>query len=124
MFTTYFSEIAIENGAGDILAIDRLKVDGRTFQARRPGTSGSFAAQGTMLIACLDVVPRTIADAIQKAGLDLDEAAIGVSQLPKSTGMIVRVLAADGAALKRTMLMVWCAVRVALKGKLPIERRK
>ena len=58
MFTTYFSEIAIENGAGDVLAIDRLKVDGRTFQARRPGTSGSFAAQGTMLIACLDVVPR------------------------------------------------------------------
>ena len=33
-------------------------------------------------------------------------------------------LAADGAALKLCMHMVWCAVRLALWGSLPVARRK
>ena len=54
MFSAYFSEIVIENETGKALAIDRLKVDGQAFRDSCPGISGSFAAQGTMIIAGLD----------------------------------------------------------------------
>ena len=123
MFSAYSTEIIIENTVGEALAIDRLKID-RAFQASRPGILGSFGAQGTLVIACLDRLPRAISDELQKIRLDHGEAAIGFTQLPKSAGMLVRILAVDGAVLKRAMHMVWCAARFALKGSLPMERRK
>jgi hypothetical protein len=43
---------------------------------------------------------------------------------PNSAGMLVRVLAADGAALKLALHQAWCAARVILKGSMPLERRK
>jgi urease accessory protein len=123
MFSAYSTEIIIENTVGEALAIDRLKID-RAFQASRPGILGSFGAQGTLVIACLDRLPREISDELQKIRLDHGEAAIGFTQLPKSAGMLVRILAVDGAVLKRAMHSVWCAARFALKGSLPMERRK
>jgi urease accessory protein len=124
MFSAYFSEIVIENDAGKTLAVDRLKIDGQAFGESCPGTSGSFAAQGTMIIAGLDFASRAVLGELRKIRLDRDEAVIGVSQLPNSAGVLVRVLAADGAALKLALHQAWCAPRLALKGSIPVERRK
>jgi urease accessory protein len=116
-FSAYSSEIVVETADGEVLAIDQLNVDGGAFRGKRPGVSGAFAAQGTLIVA-------GIADELRMISLDYAEAAIGASQLPKSAGMLVRVLAADGAALKRAMHLAWSAVRFALKGSRPAERRK
>jgi len=124
MFSAYFSEIVIENDTGKALAVDRLKINGQAFRDSCPGTSGSFAAQGTMIIAGLDFASRAVADELQKIKLDRDEAVIGSSQLPKSAGILVRVLTKDGASLKRVLHMAWCAARFSLKGALPAARRK
>ena len=124
MFAAYFSEIVIENETGKALAIDRLKVDGRAFRDSCPGISGRFKAQGTMIVAGLDISANAVAGELQKVRLDRDVAMIGCSQLPNSAGLLVRVLAADGAALKLALHQVWCAARLALKGSLPVERRK
>jgi urease accessory protein len=123
MFASYFSEIVVDNETGKVLAIDRLKVDGQAFRDSCPGISGRFAAQGTMIVAGLDLADD-VAGELQKVRLDRDVAAIGSSQLPNSAGLLVRVLAADGAALKLALHQVWCAARLALKGSLPVERRK
>ena len=77
-----------------------------------------------MIIAGLDFSARAVADELQKIKLDRDEAVIGSSQLPKSAGMLVRVLTKDGAALKLALHQAWCAARVILKGSMPVERRK
>ena len=124
MFSAYFSEIVIENDTGKALAVDRLKINGQAFRDSCPGTSGLFAAQGTMIIAGLDFASRAVADELQKIKLDRDEAVIGSSQLPKSAGILVRVLTKDGASLKRVLHMAWCAARFSLKGALPAARRK
>ena len=116
MFSAYFSEIIIENEAGKSLAIDRLKINGQAFRDSCPGTSGSFAAQGTMIIAGLDFASRAVADELQKIKLNRDEAVIGSSQLPKSVGILVRVLTKDGSSLNRVLHMAWCAARLSLKG--------
>jgi urease accessory protein UreH len=124
MFSAYFSEIVIEDEAGNGLAIDRLKVDSQAFRDSCPGISGRFKAQGTLIVAGLDFASRAINDEFRRLQLDRHEAVIGSSQLPKSAGILVRVLAADGAALKRAMHMIWCATRFSLKGSLPTARRK
>lgn len=54
------------------------------------------------------------------AGLDCPMSSV----LPNSAGILVRVLAADGAALKLALHQAWCAARLALKGSVPVERRK
>jgi urease accessory protein len=123
-FAAYFSEIVIENESGKTLAVDRLKVDGEEFAKSRPGISGQYAAQGTVIIAGRNLAARDIAGELQKVRLDRDVAAIGFSQLPNFAGVLVRVLAADGAALKLALHQTWCAARLALKGSIPQERRK
>jgi len=124
VFSAYSSEIVVETTDGEVLSIDRLNVDGGAFQGKQPGVAGAFAAQGTLVVAGRTLPVAGIADELRTISLDYAEAAIGASQLPKSAGMLVRVLAADGAALKRAMHLAWSAVRFALKGSSPAERRK
>ena len=124
MFAAYASEIVIEGAKGEALAIDRLRLDGQAFRDACPGISGAYTAQGTMIVAGLALPSRALAEALRDIRLDRQEAAIGASELPNSAGLVVRVLAADGAALKRAMYRAWCAARLALKGARPRERRK
>jgi urease accessory protein len=123
-FSAYFSEIVVENETGKSLAIDRLKIDGEAFAESCPGISGRYAAQGTMIAAGLDLPSHEIADALNRIKLDCEAAMIGCSLLPNAAGILVRVLAADGAALKLALHQAWCAARLALKGSVPQERRK
>jgi urease accessory protein len=123
-FLAYHSEIVIENTDGAALAVDRLAVDGEAFRHRRPGIAGSFAAQGTLVVAGLKVPWRAVIDKLRMIGLDRNAAAVGSSQLPNAAGVLVRVLAADGAALKQALHEVWCVARTVLKDDRPAERRK
>jgi hypothetical protein len=77
-----------------------------------------------MIIAGLDFASPEVLGELLQIKLDRDEAVIGVSQLPNSAGVLVRVLAVDGAALKLALHQAWCAARLALKGSNPVERRK
>jgi urease accessory protein len=124
VFSAYESEIFVEDASGRALAIDRLRVDGRAFRDACPGISGVYTAQGTMIVAGLALPARALAEALRDITLDRQEAAIGSSELPNSAGLVVRMLAADGAALKRAMYSAWCAGRLALKGSPPQARRK
>jgi urease accessory protein len=121
-FANYLGEVTIEDPKGRTLAVDRLEMDGKAIAERLPGVTGSFGAQGTLVLACLDVPQDAVAGELRK--IDLHGVTMGFSALPNSAGMLIRLLAADGAALKRGMYAVWAAVRLALKGSLPAERRK
>ena len=87
----------------------------RRFAELRPGISGRFAAQGTLIVAGLDFSVSDVAGALHKIRLDHDVAVIGSSLLPNSAGLLVRVLAADGAALKLALHQAWCAARVHIE---------
>jgi urease accessory protein UreH len=118
------SEILIEDEAGKPLAVDRLRIDGEAFAKSCPGVSGRYAAQGTLVVAGRDLASRDLEDALNGIKLERDVALIGFSLLPHSAGVLVRVLAADGAALKSALHQAWCATRLVLKGSHPVERRK
>jgi urease accessory protein len=123
-FASYSSEIVIEDDVGKSLAIDRLRIDGESFADSCPGVSGRYAAQGTLVVAGRELASRDLAGALHTIKFDHDLSMIGCSQLPNAAGMLVRVLAVDGAALKLALHQVWCAARLALKNSLPVERRK
>jgi urease accessory protein len=123
-FANYASEIVIADETGQVSAIDRLRVDGGSFGEACPGISGFYTAQGTMIVAGFTLPTPVLAESLRAIRPGRDDAAIGVSELPKSAGLIVRVLAADGAALKRAMASAWSAARTVLKGAPPAERRK
>jgi urease accessory protein len=124
LFSNYASEIVIANEAGQVLAIDRLRVDGGSFGEASPGISGLYTAQGTMIVAGFALSLPALAESLRAIRPGRDEAAIGVSELPKSAGLIVRLLAADGVSLKRAMASAWSTARTVLKGARPVERRK
>ena len=70
-----------------------------------------------MIVAGLEFPVSGVAAELHKIRLDRDMAVIGCSLLPNAVGNLVRVLAADGAALKLALHQAWCAARLALKAR-------
>ena len=118
-FTSYMSEIQIEDDSGRRLAIDRMTCDGATYRSRYPGVMGAFGAQGTIIAASIGALPNTFIADLSQLIQNRENSAIGVSQLPKSSGILVRILASDGATLRREMRNAWSAFRFLLKGSRP-----
>lgn len=119
----YSSEIRIEDDDGRPLAIDRVKILSEEFGNAAPGVMGSYAAYGTVLLIspcrtqslCFDEMP----------GLRQDTGSlIAVSELPMCAGHVFRILAADGAQLKKATARCWSLSRQALVGHAPTARRK
>jgi urease accessory protein len=124
LFSAYTSEIVIEDASGRRLAIDRLSIDTAGIDVRRPGIIGGYAAQGTLVAATRgDHVAATLAE-LRKLEPCSAEAAIGASLLPRSAGLIVRVLATDGVALRRVLHRCWSICRQAVKDSAAVPRRK
>lgn len=120
----YLSEIVVEDASGQALAIDRLHIDGSILGRNLPGVTGCFAAQGSFVVARRSESNDLLLAGLRNIDVDYAEAFLGATQLPNSAGVLVRLLAADGAALRRVMHLVWCSVRCALSGHPPVERRK
>jgi len=123
VFSSYLGEIRIEESSGRTLALDRVKIDGKLFASAVPGVTGAYAAQGSLVVAGSGVVAE-IGDAIAAASSTMADAVVGASMLPNDCGLIIRVLARDGAALRRVMHDCWCVSRKLLKGSNPAPRRK
>lgn len=120
----YGSEIVIEDVSGEVLAIDRLRIHGNILGRNIPGVTGVFAAQSTFVVAWRSDSYDLLLNELRGIDFNYREAVIGSTQLPKSAGILVRLLATDGAALKRAQHLVWSSIRTALTGHPPSERRK
>ena len=122
---TRTTPMLIHSSAGSQRLVATLTAHGARFRHRLPLYHKPEYSAGCRFHLPKKIwISRAVADELQKIKLDRHEAVIGSSQLPKSAGVLIRMLAADGSALKRAMLMVWCAARFSLKGSLPAARRK
>jgi urease accessory protein len=127
-FDRVTGEIRIEREDGDTIAVDRLSVSGANFcKALRQADRG-FATHGSMLmlapddetVRALEAVRALLAVPQEVPG----EVYAGVSLLPRGAGLWTRAVARDGAALRRTMLGIWSAMRESMTGIAPEPRRK
>lgn len=123
MFSSYLSEIEIADGNGRRLALDRIKLDAES-KLRRVGIMGAYGAQATFLAVMPGSDSGPVLAALRAVVFDPPEATMGASQLPNAAGAIARILARDGAALKRMTQGCWGAVRTVLLGSPPAARRK
>ena len=117
------SETRVEDPDGQLLALDRFSVDGRSIVTGQPGVNGAFGLQGTlMLVHRAD--PAGALEVLRAALPDSPDAFAGASLLPGDCGAWVRVLARDAIALRAVMREAWIAARRLATGSAPGLRRK
>lgn len=114
--------------AGALIARDRYEIDGDAVRNVQSGDRPPFAAHGAMVMIADVARSRQTLDDVRDA-LAADEARhrdayAGASTLPGGRGIWVRVLAADGASLRRVTTIVWATMRTAMTGEAPQLRRK
>jgi urease accessory protein len=123
-FSRYSSEIIVESSSGERRAVDRLSLDGRLIAERRVGIIGRFAAHGTVMVIASSGRAEALATQLKTSDPPGSRASICISLLPNSAGLIIRILAEDGAALETALRRCWSTARQAFKGSSPGGRRK
>ena len=122
-FESFGAEMRIRDEGGRLLALERYEVAGERLAAGR-GQIALWPAQGNFVVAHRGPEREAILAALRAALAPTDEFYGGASALPNETGIGVRLLARDGATLRRGLEAAWRAVRLALYGAPPAPRRK
>lgn len=120
-----FSRIAlslrIETEAGRVLMTERSRLDGASI-AGAASPLGGYAAYGSMMIlGPVECLPRI--EALQGTA-DASGCLCGVSPLPNTAGLGVRILASSGGTLSVGMDAVFAVAFEALSGVAVARRRK
>ena len=122
-FDSFAAEMRIRDEGGRLLALERYDVEGERLAAGR-GHLARWPAQGSFVVAHRGPENEAILAALRSALTTSDEFYGGASALPNEAGVGVRLLAKDGATLRRGLQAAWRAVRIALYGAPPAPRRK
>jgi len=124
MFDRFQGGLRVEDLQGRLLMLDRFRAAGAIVSDRRPGITGAFAAQGGLFAIQRQGASSALVDALRNATADVADVYAGASELPNGCGAWLRVMAADGAALRAAMTAAWQAVRRTSTGQTPAPRRK
>jgi urease accessory protein len=124
MFDRFQGDLRVEDPQGRLLTLDRFRTAGAVVADRRPGITGAFAAQGGLFVIQRQVAASALVAALRDATADTAHVYAGASELPNRCGAWLRVMAADGVALRAAMTAAWQAVRQTLTGQTPAPRRK
>lgn len=114
----------VEDEDGRLRVRDSFTVTGEMFLRHLRGVNGPFAMHGTMVVLCPPDHRDALLSGLRGIVRDLPDAVVGVSDLPNGCGVMVRILAVDGASLLTATLAAWSAAREALFGRPPSPRRK
>ena len=82
-----------------------------------------FATHGSMSMLSANANDAALA-AIRTQLDGTEDCYGGASLLPNEAGVWVRLVARDGAALRRAMIAVWASMRRSMTGIEPVARRK
>ncbi|HYB44862.1 MAG TPA: urease accessory protein UreD, partial [Candidatus Methylomirabilis sp.] len=123
-FRSLASETSLRRPGGPPLLLERFAISGgEADTAWRALLPRPAAAQGTLWVCS----PHPAASLALALGTALDQVpglCAGASVLPGNAGAIARLLAADTVALRRGFEVGWRALRRALTGEEPANRRK
>src|SRR5215216_6975816 len=109
---------------GSLLARDRMRIDGKTWQAHLPGCWGDWSCHGLLLVMAGSISCESLCTAMRAAASSVDGVYAGASALPHRKGTFARFLARDAVQLKNAMTTGWIAARTLLSGAAPLPRRK
>jgi urease accessory protein len=124
MFDRFQGDLRVEDLQGRLLMLDRFRTAGAIVADHRPGITDAFAAQGGLFVIQRQGAPSALVEALRHAAADIAHIYAGASELSNGCGAWLRVLAADGVALRAAMTAAWRAARQTLTGQIPAPRRK
>lgn len=124
VFDRLNSDVRIETTGGKLLACDAFAVEGAEFREAMALGGRGFATHGSMAMLSPEAATDETLAAIRAPFDGSDDCYGGASLLPNGAGVWVRLVARDGAALRRTMIALWMAMRQAMTGVEPVARRK
>ena len=110
---------------GRLLSLDRFHIEGAAWTSGTAGVSGEHRMQGTLVAAGDAVAPETLLEVLREGLAKAPPAACAAaSSLPNRAGAWARLLAADGAELRRAMAQLWTALRARVTGHPPPPARR
>lgn len=122
-FDSFFAETRVRDPAGALLAMDRYDVAGA--QLGEGATRVAlWPSQGSLIVLNRNNRRSIVETRLKQAFGSFDSIYGGVSTLPNDCGLIVRLLATDGAALRTGLQTAWEIARSGLYGASPGCRRK
>lgn len=124
MFDWLANDFSVVDDSGYAVVRDRFRVTGDLLARALPGVNGTWSAQATVIVVRRNVDVAPLLETV-RCELDLmPDVYAGASELPGKTGIGVRILAADGHALRSAMLSVWSSARIQAGMPKPSVRRK
>ncbi|WP_430434429.1 urease accessory protein UreD [Methyloversatilis sp.] len=116
------STMTVRDGNGQLLARERMCIDGGNWLSGNAGANAGLRMHGSLwllggsadaeLLHALRALP------------EVEGALAGASLLPNAAGIVFRALAADAVRLERIMHAAWVAARTHHTGSAPALRRR
>jgi urease accessory protein len=120
-FDSLDTELCIKDTHGRRIARDRNFAQGSVWQAGAPGLAGPYSCQGTALVLGAGDAPL----GPLRSALEIQPAVYGgATTLPEGIGVLARLLALDGVALRSALHTSHCVIRAALGLPRPDSRPK
>ena len=123
-FDFYRSDCSLYQMNGELLAIDRIRIENGESLFGLPGITGGRFAQGTVYLVCEDRPFDEMTDGLRRAMVSVPDVYWGVSILPNDCGIWLRVLAEDGHALRNALTTAWTSCRKLAVGRTMSIRPK
>jgi urease accessory protein len=120
-FASLETELSIEDSAGRCMARERCCIEGSVWRGAAPGLAGHFGCLGSVFVLGAGDTPLT---SLRTALETLPGIYGGATLLPERVGVLARVLAVDGVALRAALGACRFAIRTALGLPPPCTRPK
>ncbi len=123
-FDELLSEVTIHGPTGDLLVLDRFRLNARRPFLSVPGIVEGFFIQGSIYFIWDGKPPHEMARAMTREMKPLKGIYAGASTLPGDCGAFARILANDTLSLDRAMWRLAAACRKLATGHhMPIRRK-
>ena len=113
-YSFYYSDFESRLPDGTLLFSDRLKLDDGSAFAASPGLLGAYTVLATLYVITRLLPPATLADRLYQTLSSQKQVLIGVSELPNSCGVHLRILGHTSMTVGTAMQIAWNEARLAL----------
>lgn len=119
-FALFASQLTVTAASGRLLLVDRQRVTGADFSRLAP--HGSHTTAGTLF--AIGRLPASLSLKDLEEGIAAVGSSVAATRLPNDAGLMVRLLASDGARLTQALRLAWEMLFIGLFGAPPGVRPK
>lgn len=124
MFERLDSDMTVANPGGPVIVRDKFRITGALLALALPGLNGPWIAQATVVVVHRRKPLDALLDSVRAELESLPDIYAGASRLPGNAGILARILARDGHALRTAVFAVWSSARAHIARQRPTVRRK